>query len=152
MDGPPYKVILKYISTFLLSELLGHVQKPISYSKQHLVLRGWSRQSWKGKPLTSEAAISVKVFSACSTLDFCLVAIKQQFSMMRSCRRPCTVWGFSSLRSFSAVLTANCTDSCFSGEVLQTGKINRMCLFLKAPAPFYPPLKTSWWRSLFLLL
>lgn len=31
----------------------------------------------KENPLTSDAAISVKVFNACSTLDFCLVAIKQ---------------------------------------------------------------------------
>lgn len=128
---------------FSLSKLLGHVQEPVSHPKQHLVLPGRGTQSREGTPLTSEAAISVKVFSACSTLDFCLVAIKQQFSIMRSCRRPWTVWGFSSLRSFSAVLTANCTDSCFSGEVLWTGRINSMCLSLKAAAPFYHSLKTS---------
>ncbi len=43
---------------------------------------------------------------------------------MRSCTCPAGVCGFSSFKSFSAVLTASCSDSCFSVEFLNTNKWN----------------------------
>lgn len=41
------------------------------------ITKEMQREVEKENLLTSDVAISVKVFNACSTLDFCLVAIKQ---------------------------------------------------------------------------